>query len=268
VIAMLRNVFLKSLRDQRRALLGWGIGIAALVLLESALWPSIRDMPDLNAFLANYPEPMRKLFNLEDFGTGAGFVNVELFGTMLPVLFIIYGIGRGARMVAGEEEAGRLDVLLVTPVSTTRLVLQQAAALAAALAALGGVLYVAVLSASVLFDLGVGAADLAGATLAMVLLGVEFGWLALAVGAATGKRAAAIGVATTAAVGAYVLYVAGQLVDAVQAWQPLSPFHQALTGGPLGAGLPAAYAWMPAAAAVVLAAALPVFNRRDIAAAG
>ena len=30
---MLRNVFLKSLRDQRRSLMFWGIGVAALSLL-------------------------------------------------------------------------------------------------------------------------------------------------------------------------------------------------------------------------------------------
>ena len=97
---MFANVFLKSLRDQRRAVIGWSIGIVLLVLLESAMWPSIRNMPDLNEFLANYPESMRKLFNLESFGTGSGFINVELFSTMLPVLFIVFGIGRGARAVA------------------------------------------------------------------------------------------------------------------------------------------------------------------------
>ena len=90
--------------------------------------------------------------------------------------------------------------------------------------------------------------------------------LGTAVGAATGRRAMAIGVASTAAVAAYVLYVAGELVDSLQRWQPFSPFHQALTGGPLGAGLPLAYLWMPLAAAVFIAAALPVFDRRDIAA--
>jgi ABC-2 type transport system permease protein len=62
-----------------------------------------------------------------------------------------------------------------------------------------------------------------------------------------------------------VLYVAGEFVEAVQPWQPASPFHQALTGGPLGAGMPLAYAWMVLAGAVVVAVALPVFDRRDIA---
>ena len=108
-------------------------------------------------------------------------------------------------------------------------------------------------------------ADAATGSLAMVLLGTEFGCLALAIGAITGRRAVAIAVAATATLAAYLLYVIGQLVEEVQPWQPLSPFHQAVTGGPLGAGLPPAYAWMAIAAAVVVAAALPIFERRDIA---
>jgi len=263
---MFRNVYLKSLRDQRRALIGWGIGIVLLVLLEAALWPSVRDMPDLEQFVAGYPEAMRKLFNLEDFATGTGFLNAELFSTVLPVLFIIFAVGRGARMLAGEEEAGTLDVLLVTPVSPVRLVVQLAASLATATAALGALVYVGLLATSPAFGLGIDAADLAAATLAMVLLGIEFGWLALAVGAATGRRGVAIGVASTAAVGAYLLYLAGELVGAVEPWQPLSPFHQALTGGPLGAGLRAAYLWMAAAAIAFLAVATPILDRRDVAA--
>jgi ABC-2 type transport system permease protein len=263
---MLRNVYLKALRDQRRALLGWGVGITLLVLLEAALWPSIRDMPDLRQFLANYPKVIRELFNLEDFGTGAGFLNTELFSALLPMLFIVFAIGRGARSIAGEEEAGTLEVLLVTPVSTTRLVLQQAAALATATAGLGAVLYASTLLWSAVFGMGVGPADLAGATLSMVLLGLEFGWLALALGAMTGRRGLAVGASAAAAVGAYVLYVAGQLVGAVEPWQQLSPFHQALQGGPLGAGLPVAYAWMALAGVVFVAASMPVFGRRDVAA--
>lgn len=40
----------------------------------------------------------------------------------------------------------------------------------------------------------------------------------------------------------------------------------ALRGGPLGAGLPVTYAWMPLAATAAVLAALPLFDRRDIAA--
>lgn len=263
---MLRNVFTKSLRDVRRAFVGWSIGMIALVLLEAALWPSIKDMPDLSRFLESYPEPMRELFNLEDFGTGAGFMNAELFSLLLPILFIVFAVGRGARAIGGEEEAGTLDILLVTRISVTSLVLQQAAALVVMQLALGAVLFLAFLIFTTPFDLGIGVVDLTGATLAMVGLGIEFGLLALAVGAVTGRRAIAISVASVAAVGTYVLYVAGQLVSGVEPWQPISPFYQVLSGGPLGAGIPARYLWLPLVGAVLVAAAIPVFSRRDIAA--
>jgi ABC-2 type transport system permease protein len=267
VIGVSRAVFLKSLRDQRRALIGWSIGLILMVLVESVMWPSIRDMPDLDQFIANYPESMRELFNLEDFGTGRGFMNAELFSAVLPVLFIIFAVGRGARLIAGEEEAGTLDVLLVTPLTPARLVAAQAAVLVTSMAGLGAVLWTTGMVCSAVFGLGLGAADLAQATLALVLLGIEFGCLAMAVGVASGRRSVAVAVAAVVAVATYLLYVAGELVDAVGRWQLLSPFHQALDGGPLGAGWRPAYLWMPLAAVLVVTLAIPVFDRRDVAAA-
>jgi ABC-2 type transport system permease protein len=261
---MLRNAYLKSLRDQRRALVGWSIGVVLLVGLMAGIWPSFRDMPDLKQFLANYPEEFGRLFNIAAMTTAAGYLNTELFSIMLPVLFIIYGIGRGARMIAGEEEAGTLESLLVTPLSPVRLLLQQAAALATALAVLGLVLFVTTLGSSALFGMDIPVPEVAVASLSMVLLGVEHGYLALAVGAATGRRSVAVAVAAVVAVLGYVLYITGQLVDSMRAWQPVSPFHQAIHGGPIGGGLVASYGWMILAAAVFVAAALPVFNRRDI----
>ncbi|WP_406230355.1 ABC transporter permease subunit [Nocardia sp. NBC_01009] len=262
---MLRNVYLKSLRDQRRGLIGWSLGIVALVLLESALWPSISDMAGLREFLDSYPEPLRKLFNMDAFVTGTGFLNAELFSMLLPILFLVFAISRGARAIAGEEERGTLEVLLVTKLSPIRLALEQAALLATTAGALGIVLFGALVVCSAVFGLGVGIGAASTGALAMVLLGVEFGWIALAIGAATGNRIVALAVASVLAVGAYVLYVASKLVDAMQPWGPASPFHQAIEGGPMGAGLPAAYGYLVAAGAVVLLAALPVFDRRDIA---
>lgn len=261
---MLGSVFAKTLRDQRRLLVGWGVGVAALVLLEGALWPSVRDMPDLDEFLAGYPDAMKNLFNLDAMASGTGFLNVELFSLVLPALFLVFGISRGARMVAGEEEAGTLEVLLVTPLSTTRLLLEKAAGLLAGILVLGAVTAASTLLASVLFDMDVSAGAVVVGSLAMVLLGVEFGWLALAVGAMTGRRSLALGAAGVAAVGGYVLYAGGLMVDALHAWTPWSPFHQALTEGPLDADLPLRFGWLVLGAVVVLLAAPWVFARRDI----
>jgi beta-exotoxin I transport system permease protein len=258
------NVFVKTLRDQRRALIGWSIGLAVMVLLEAALWPTVRNMGNLQEFIANYPKALRELFKIDQFATGSGFLNGELYSLLLPILFLVYGIGRGARAVAGEEEAGTLEVLLTTRVSPMSLVLHKAAALTVAVAGLGVVLFAAVMVCSPLFGLDVTAGEALTGSLAMVGLGIEFGVLALAVSAVSGRHAIAVAAASALAVGAYLLYAAGGLVDALSSWRGVSPFQQALAGGPLGAGLPAAYLWMPAVAAVFLLAALPVFDRRDI----
>lgn len=262
-----RNVFVKSLRDQRRALLGWSIGIVLVVGLMVALWPSVRNMPNLEQLMANYPEAMRKLFNVQTISTGTGYLNAELFSLIVPVLFIVFGIGRGARLIAGEEEAGTLDVLLVTPVSRIRLLLHQAAALVVGTLVLGLVLFGATVALAAALTMGVGVATIASSALAMALLGIEHGLLALAVGAVTGRRAVAVAAAASVAVLGYLLYVAGQLVDAVRPWRVISPFWQALHGGPLGAGWQVSYLWLAVGALVFVSLSLPVFDHRDIAAA-
>ncbi|WP_278314670.1 ABC transporter permease subunit [Lolliginicoccus levis] len=261
---MLRSVFTKALRDQRRALAGWGTGLVLLLLLMAALWPSLADMGDLEAFLASFPEPMQELFNLEEYGTGVGYYNTELFTAMLPILFLAFGIGRGARAVAGDEENGTLDAVLLTRVSPRGLLVQQAAAVAVAITLLGTVVLVCAVAFSAIFGLGVGVGAAASGALAITLLGLEFGWLSLAIGAATGSRIKALALSSAAAVAAYVLYLAGALVDGVRPWQPLSPFYQALADGPVGAGLPWSYLWMLLAAVVFVLAAIPLLERRDI----
>ncbi len=261
---MLRNVFTKSLRDERWSLFGWGTGIVLLVLGVSAVWPTMRDMPRLEEFLAGYPEPLRELFDLDTIMTGAGFMNAELFTLLLPIMFIIFAVGRGARMVAGEEEAGTLEFLLLTPVSPIRLVLHKAAALITLTTALGGVVFVSLWACSGIFGMDITVADIAAGSLAMVLLGLQFGLLALAVGAATGSRALALGVAGAVAAGTYLLYALGLLVEAIEPWSPLSPFDQALSNGPLGGPVPVTVGWIVLSAVVLLLASLPVFDRRDI----
>ncbi|TCC16087.1 ABC transporter permease subunit [Kribbella sindirgiensis] len=261
---MFRNVFLKSVYDARRGLIGWSIAIAVLVLLECALWPSVRDMPDLKELYQSFPEELRKFFNLEAMTTGAGFLNAELFTLLLPALFLIYGIGHGARALAGEEERGTLELLLVTPVSGSRIVLEKALALAVSVTALGCALFAATSIGSLVFGLGVSVPEAAGGALALTLLGIEFGVLALAAGAVTGRRATAIALTASAATAAYVVYAIGLILPRFESWQPYSPIHQAFHDGPLGAGLQLSYLWLIAGTVAVVLCALPALDGRDI----
>lgn len=261
---MFATMFFKNLRDQRRGLIGWSIGILVLVGLESALWPSMSQIPGFTELLDSYPESLRKLFAIDEFTTGTGFLNTELYSMMLPLLFLVFAVSRGARAIAGEEESGTLEVLFLTRVTPIRLLAVQSAVLLTGLLLLGTVLFAAVICCSLVFGMGIGIASAATASVAMVALAAPFGGLALAVGAATGRRLVAVTAGSVFAVAAYVLFAAARIVDAVRPWGPWSPFHQALADGPLGAGLRSGYLWPGVAAIAFLLISAPVFDRRDI----
>ncbi|HEY0616738.1 MAG TPA: ABC transporter permease subunit [Kribbella sp.] len=95
--------------------------------------------------------------------TGPGFLNAELFTLLLPAVFPVYGIGHGARAPAGEEDDGTLDLLLVTPITGGRIVLQKALALLTCLFVLGATLFVSTVGMSLVFGLGISAGKPAAA---------------------------------------------------------------------------------------------------------
>ena len=258
-------VYLRTLHDLGRGLLGWSVGVVALVAVMAWVWPSMQDFGDLDSLIASYPEAMRELFDIEAFSTGAGFFNTELFSFVLPIMFAIFGISRGARLLAGQEEGGHLEVVLAQPVARWRILAGDALALVTGMTALGVALLTSLAVANVVVDVGLTMADMAAASVSMVLFGVEFGLIALAVGAATGRRGLAMGVASVGAVAAYLLYVLSKLVDVLEGWEVISPVQHALRDGPLGTGWAVGY--MVAMAAVALGVtllAIPVLDRRDI----
>ena len=256
---------LRTLRDLRRGIVGWAVGVVAIVGVMAAFWPSMQDFREFEDLLQAYPEPMLELFNMEAFTTGAGFMNTELFSFMLPMLFAIFGISRGAKLIAGQEETGVLETVWCQPQPRWRVLASHAMALATAMAVLGVALLGSLVVANVAVDLNVPITELAASSASMVLFGLEFGLLSLAVGAATGRKGLAIGVSSVAAVAAYIVYVMARLVDVFDGWEVISPVQHALRDGPLGTGwAPGSLLAMALGGLLVLALAAPVLERRDI----
>ena len=94
-----------SIRTQRRAAIGWGIGLAAVATMYAAFYPSITEgAAQLQSYMDNLPEAIRKLIGV-DYTSPAGYLRAELFAMLGPILFLVYAVGAGARAVAGEEES-------------------------------------------------------------------------------------------------------------------------------------------------------------------
>lgn len=110
----------------------------------------------------------------------------------------------------------------------------------------------------------IGGGRIAAAFVADYLLALGHGAFALLLGAATGRRAAAIGIAAAVAVAGYLLDALAQVVEALEPWQVLSPFEY--VGEPLRHGLQLTDAAVLIALALGAAAfAPPLFDRRDLA---
>jgi ABC-2 type transport system permease protein len=263
---MLRNVFTKTLWDARRSLVGWALAISAVAAMYAAFWPTV-NTPEMQQALGNYPQGVLEALNYNDLTSPAGYLASSVYGLLIPLLVAVLAITVGTRAVAGDEEAGTLDLLLAHPVSRTRLALQRFAALAAALVLVGAVLWLAMLAIAGPAQLeGVTAAEFAAATTQLVLFGACLGGLAFAVGAATGRKALALGISAGVAVLAYLANGVFPQLQGLE-WTPnVSPWHWYLGGEPLKNGLQAGDSLLLLGATLVLVAAGTWrFNHRDVA---
>lgn len=261
------EVVTQTLRERRRALLWWALGILVLVGLNIAFYPSIRDSAGLSDYSKDLPEAMRALFagGETNLVSPTGYLNSQVFALMAPLVLLIFSIGAGAAAVAGEEERGTLDVLLAQPLKRSDFVLQRFFALFLSVVVLALGLLITVTAGAWIVDLEVGLGDLAAASASVALLALLFGAVAMAVGAARPGRGQAMAVAAGLAIAAWMLDGLGEAVAALEGWRPVSPYYQALGTNPLSEGAPwGSWILLLSLTALFLGAAVALFGRRDI----
>jgi ABC-2 type transport system permease protein len=265
---LLRNVFTKTVRDLRWPTFWVALGMGGMTGYFALLFPTYAKIVDLNAILEKMG-PAAKLMgaSLGDASTLIGFLHIELFSMILPALMVTYAAGMASGFTAGEESRGTIDVLLSYPISRRRLILEKTAAvvLGSMVAAVAVWIFAAAGAAASASDLPWD--KLAAALAMLVLLGLAFGAIALAISAATGNRGAAIGFAVGLMVVMYLVDALASIVDSLGVVRPLSLFRYYMGGDPLrnGISIPDAGALI-AVAAAFLALALVLFERRDLAA--
>lgn len=263
---MLPSLVRKTLRDWRRTVLGWAVGLGVMALIYVGFWASVRNNPDLLRLKSeSLPKSLSVSFGISDLTTATGYLQGTIYSLLGPLLLCMVAIMLGARAIAGPEDNHVMDLLLANPISRRGLVAQRSAALIGVLVGFGLILWVVPLVLSQALDMGVSAVNVSAASLGLLLLGLLFGTLALAVGAATGKRAVATGVAGTVAVAGYVIRALSENVSWMSGWRWISPFHYYLGSDPLHNGFNLGYLLVLAAVSLVLVTvALVAFDRRDI----
>jgi ABC-2 type transport system permease protein len=198
---VLPSVLVKTLWDQRRSLGWWSLGLVAVVAVYVLPYRQYMASGVVN----NNPDSA--LYEALGYDASPpGYLQGTVFALLGPLLVLMMAVSTGTRAVAGDEEAGTLDLLLAHPVSRTRLVLERFGALAAAVAWLGLVFWAATVAAVAAADLGVGTGRIAAATAGLVLLALDFGSVALAAGARSGRRGLTLLAAVSLVMGGLALW--------------------------------------------------------------
>jgi ABC-2 type transport system permease protein len=258
----------KTLREYRRTLIGWTIGLSGFVGLYLSVFTSISKNPDFyqQAALSKYPGALKDLMGgLADITSGAGYLQTVVYQLIGPLLFIMCAAILGNRAIAQPEESGTLELTMTLPLDRKRLVLERFAALFLSLLAIALVLLVLIVVVGNGVEMNVPFDRVAAAHTGFFLTALFFGTVSLAVGAATGSKATAMAVTGVWAVGGYVVVSIGKNVDAISWLKWISPFHYYQDARPLFTGFPVGdYLVLVLATVVVLLTSVLAFDRRDV----
>jgi ABC-2 type transport system permease protein len=258
----------REIDDRRRGLVGWSLGILAMMAITIASFPSIRDTPGIDEFIEQLPDSVKALMGGADldFASATGYVNARMLALLVPALFLVFVIGFGSRAVAGEHQDGRLDLVLSFPVKRRRLILEKVGVLAAVLLWFTTLVVLSLLIGGLTVDLGLTVSQVWPAAVMMLLFGLFFGLLALAAGCLTLERSLAITVPTVVALAGWLINSLAAIASWLEPARAISPLWWYSRINPLADGLDVGGAASLGAGAVIfLVVALLAFDRRDLA---
>jgi len=171
----------------------------------------------------------------------------------------------GAGTIAGEEEARTLPLLLSVPASRAGIAVRKLAGISFLLSVLAAVLFLTLLGLVRAFGLEVPAIDLLAGAVHLHALTIFAAAVSFGMGAATGRRWAAVGVGISVVVLGFVMDGIGSLVVALDVLQQLSPFYWYAGTEPVRTG----FAWgglalLYGVAATAAGLGIWRFARRDL----
>lgn len=256
----------KTWADTRKPIAWWAFGLIVLCIVQLSVYPSIRESAtSLKKFLDLYPDALKKIFRMQDYTTGPGYLSTELFSLVLPLIVISVGSSFGARASAQEEEDGTADILLTLPMSRNRILASKMIANLVVLAGMGVVIFTTLAVGAPMVDLKISLLKLFAGVFSCVLIGVAFGSLATMAGGLSGRKGLSLGVATGTAVAFYVLFSLAGLVESFEHVLPINPFQWTIGDSPLFHGFDwAGIAKLTCTSTAFFGIAFWSFNRRDI----
>jgi len=260
------RLLLQELRFRRGAIIGWGFGLCFFPVVYVGLYPSFAEQ------MASFQE-MMDLAIYQALGISMASFEAYMASTvtnLIPVILCIYAVLNGTGTLAGEEDGGRLEMIVALPIPRWQIVAVKAVALGVGLLVIlaitssGAALTLVALGDQV--ESVVTPLDLFLALLAAWPLVMAFGLISLFLGAFAPDRRTASMIATVVVIGSYLASNLAGMVSSLEAIEGLFLFHYyEATGQALEAGQePANMLILLAVGLVAFALAVLFFQRRNI----
>ncbi len=218
---MLR-LLLQELRFRRNAIIGWGIGLALLPIMYISIYPQ-------------YAEPMEAFQDMEIYeAMGMSFGNFDewvasILIAMLPIILAIYAVVDATGTLAGEEDNGRLELMVALPTPRWQIVSVKAIAHGIALFIIllieGIVAAVVFLAIESQLETTMAATDLIWSLLYTWPLVMAFGMISLFLGTFCPRRRIAAMIATVTVLASYFGNSLSSQVSSLESLRPLFPFY-------------------------------------------
>jgi ABC-2 type transport system permease protein len=249
------NVYRRWLRDRLLSTAVWTLGIVIIVVATAAFYPSLSGSSGTGMDLSG--AGMSSLLGLGpgiDPTSPLGYLWIGLYANVYPWMLMALGVVLGVGAIAGDEDTGALEYLMASPVTRTTVTLARFAGMVTTLAVVALLSGLSLVICLPVFDLdesvtrtaadgtkttspGATAVDVLNGTIASFAIGLGLAGVAFLLGAATGRKALALGVASGLGIGGYVLYTLSNETASLETLTWLSPWRWYVADAMLVKGL-------------------------------
>jgi len=232
---MLNNILLKTLRDSRNVLLYWAIGI---FLLSIYIMFVISEIPldQFQTLVDNLPDALGQFIGGSggiDFSSVEGFLNAQIFTIMAPLIVIGIAISSGSKANAYEESIKSLDIILSTPISRERFIIEKILSMIIKVIFICSIHWISYVLSTFIFGLDMSFKNLAILCFQLGLMSITFGLISILIGTITGSTSKSIAITSSLGVASYLIASIAQLVDSIEFTKFFSLFHYYKDSDPL-----------------------------------
>lgn len=259
---MLADITRLDLRLRRRSAIGYAAGMALYTLVVVVLYPSFKGQTSLDSLSGS---TAAALFGVTGKLTSSGgWLNGNIYANFFPLIMLLMTIGYGAAALAGQDEDGTLALMAVLPIRRRTILFQKVWAMALQAIFLAVPVTICVLIGRG-FQLTVGAGDAVAISAAVMLMGLDFGLITMALGTATGRRGTALGTGAGLAAASYLLSSLASTISGIGPGRYLSLFYWAVGNDQISRGVSLGdFTVLIAVGLCALVTAAAAFRRADL----